>query len=143
MYRYALAAGVLLACSQVASAANMAAAVPATAPMTSPTDRFVTLSDQTKLSSEATGLSVYNGDKADIGTIKDVAYDMNGVKAYIVSVGGFLGIGDHYVAVSPAALNVMYDTSDKKWHATMSATKDELKAAPEFKYTGRWNASQT
>jgi hypothetical protein len=58
-------------------------------------------------------------------------------QAYIVSVGGILGMGEHYVAVNPSAVKVSYNDSDKKWHAAMSATTDQLKAAPEFKYTGR------
>jgi hypothetical protein len=28
--------------------------------------------------------------------------------------------------------------ADKKWLATMTITKDQLKTAPEFKYEGRW-----
>ncbi len=33
------------------------------------------------------------------------------IKAYIVGVGGFLGMGDHYVAVSPSAINMSYDNN--------------------------------
>ena len=36
-----------------------------------------------------------------------------------------------------------YDPADKKWHANMNATRDVLKAAPEFKYEGQWYASKT
>ena len=51
-------------------------------------------------------------------------------EAYIVSVGGFLGMGEHYVAVNPADIKVSYNGADKKWHATMNATADQLKSAP-------------
>jgi hypothetical protein len=54
-----------------------------------------------------------------------------------VSVGGFLGMDEHYVVVNPSAITVTYSDSDKKWHAAMNATADQLKAAPEFKYSGR------
>ena len=64
-------------------------------------------------------------------------------RAYIVSVGGFLGVGEHYVAVNPSSIKVSYNSSDKKWHATMDANVNQLKAAPEFKYNGRWNASKS
>ena len=60
-----------------------------------------------------------------------------------MSVGGFLGMGEHYVAVSPSAVKVSYNSSEKKWHASMNASADQLKAAPEFKYSGRWDASKT
>ena len=96
-----------------------------------------------KLSSNVVGLDVYNNDNKSVGQIKDIAMNQHGrAEAYIVSVGGFLGMGEHYVAVNPADIKVSYG-SDKKWHATMSATADQLKSAPEFKYNGRWNASKS
>lgn len=105
---------------------------------------FVSIPSSDELSSTLVGLDIYNNDKKDIGQIKDVAMNQNGrAQAYIVSVGGFLGMGEHYVAVSPSALQVSYNATDKKWHATMNATVDQLKAAPEFKYTGRWEANRT
>ena len=65
------------------------------------------------------------------------------MKGYILSVGGFLGMGTHYVAVDPGAVNITYDANQKTWRAAMNATKDELKSAPEFKYDGRWSASRS
>lgn len=101
---------------------------------------YVNVPANDELSSKLVGLDIYNKDNKDIGTIKDIALDPNGrTTAYVVSVGGFLGMGDHYVAVNPAAVNVTYNKSDNKWHASMNATADQLKAAPEFKYSGRWN----
>jgi hypothetical protein len=86
------------------------------------------------LSSKVVGLDVYNKANQDIGTIKDIAFNSNGLQGYIVGVGGFLGMGDHYVAVRPSALNVTYNASDKKWHATIDTNADQLKSAPEYKY---------
>ena len=57
--------------------------------------------------------------------------------------GGFLGMGDHYVAVNPSDVRISYNDSDKKCHATKNATADQLKAASEFKYNGRWNARKS
>ena len=57
------------------------------------------------------------------------------LNGYIVSVGGFLGMGDHYVVVRPSAIN--FDVKDNKWHAPMNANADQLKAAPEYKYSGK------
>jgi hypothetical protein len=65
------------------------------------------------------------------------------LKGYVLSVGGFLGMGARHVAVDPAGVNVQYDANGKKWMATTSATKDDLKAAPEFKYEGQWNTSKS
>jgi sporulation protein YlmC with PRC-barrel domain len=105
---------------------------------------FVSIPNDDALSSNLVGLDVYNNSNKDIGQIKDVAMNQRGrAQAYILSVGGFLRIGEHYVAVNPSEVKISYNDSDKKWHATMNATTSELKAAPEFKYNGRWNASKS
>jgi hypothetical protein len=98
---------------------------------------FATVLPTDRLSSEIIGLDVYNNANEDIGTIKDIAYAGASVKAYIVAVGGFLGVGDHYVAISPSDLTVAYDTTAKKWHANMDTTVDKLKAAPPFTYPAK------
>jgi len=106
--------------------------------------QFVAIPHTAELSSNVVGLDVYNNDNKDIGQIKDVAWNQHGhAQAFIVSVGGFLGVGTHYVAVNPQDIKISYNDSDKKWHAAMNATADQLKAAPEFKYDGRWNASKS
>jgi hypothetical protein len=88
-----------------------------------------------ELSSNVVGLDVYNRDKQNIGPIKDIALDASGLNGYIVDVGGFLGTGDHYVVVRPSAIS--FNVKDDKWHATMNANADQLKAAPEYKYSGK------
>jgi hypothetical protein len=106
--------------------------------------QFVSVGQNEKLSSNLVGLDVYNASNQDIGQIKDLAVGPAGrTRAYIVSVGGFLGVGTHYVAMNPSDIKVSYNSSDQKWHATTSATSDQLKSAPEFQYTGRWNASKS
>ena len=95
---------------------------------------FASVPARAELSSKVVGLDVYNNANQDIGTIKDVAYNGTSVEGYIVGVGGFLGMGDHYVAVRPSAIKLSYDAKDKKWHASMDANADQLKAAPEYKY---------
>jgi hypothetical protein len=105
---------------------------------------YVNVPQRDDLGSKLIGLDVYNDGNKDIGTIKDIALNPGGrATAYILSVGGFLGIGDHYVAVNPSAVKVTYSDADKKWHASMNATADQLKAAPEFKYTGKWSSTRT
>lgn len=106
---------------------------------TTTTQTYVTAKPTDVLSSNLVGLKVSNGSKETIGEIKDLVISDGTLAGYIVSVGGFLGIGEHYVVVSPSALTVNYSDADKAWTATMNATKDDLKAAPEFKYEGRWS----
>jgi hypothetical protein len=88
-----------------------------------------------ELSSNVVGLDVYNENKQNIGTIKDIALDASGLNGYIVSVGKFLRIGEHYVVVRPSAIS--FDAKDNKWHATMNINADQLKVAPEYKYLSK------
>ncbi|HEV2572225.1 PRC-barrel domain-containing protein [Methylocella sp. CPCC 101449] len=90
------------------------------------------------LSNNLIGLNINNQQKEKIGEIKDLILSDHQLRGYIVSVGGFLGLGERYVAVSPTSIQVTYIENDKKWQAVMNATKEELKSAPEFKYEGRW-----
>jgi hypothetical protein len=95
---------------------------------------FTSLPVRDELSSKVVGLDVYNNANQNIGTIKDVAYSGTNVNGYVIGVGGFLGMGDRYVAVRPSAIKLSYDPKDKKWHASMDTNADQLKAAPEYKY---------
>jgi hypothetical protein len=98
---------------------------------------FTSVSASDELSSKVVGLDVYNSDHQDIGTIKDVAYNGTSVSGYILGVGGFLGMGDHYVAVRPSAVKLGYDAKDNKWHATIDTNAAQLKSAPEYKYPSK------
>jgi hypothetical protein len=80
-------------------------------------------------------LDVYNKDEQNIGTIKDIALDASGLNGYIIDVGGFLGMGDRYVVVRPSAIS--FDAKDNQWQATMNANADQLRTAPEYKYSSK------
>ena len=123
--------------------------------------------------SKVVGLSVYNDNNESIGSINDLLTDKTGnIKAAVIGVGGFLGVGSHLVAVpfdkikfvnEPVAYTGATNTGGAKpassttttgaaptssepantakpnpWypdHAVYNATKDELKAMPEFTYS--------
>jgi sporulation protein YlmC with PRC-barrel domain len=123
--------------------------------------------------SKLVGLNVYNDSNESLGSINDLLADKSGnIKGVVIGVGGFLGVGEHLVAVAfdkvkfvddpiaytgaataPATGGARPSTNTttgaattapaapavKKnpWypdHAMLSATKDQLKAMPEFKY---------
>lgn len=129
--------------------------------------------------SKVVGLSVYNDKNESLGSINDLLMDKSGnIKAVVLGVGGFLGVGEHLVAVPldkikfvnepvsytgmaggpnaagsrPASSTTTGAASGSTasgttapvatakpnpWypdHAVYNATKDELKAMPEFKY---------
>lgn len=105
---------------------------------TTTTETFVTAKPTDVLSYNLINLNVTNNANETIGEIKDLILSKDQLTGYIVSVGGFLGMGDRYVIVSPKAVKITYVENDKKWTAVMDPAKDQLKAAPEFKYAGRW-----
>jgi sporulation protein YlmC with PRC-barrel domain len=76
------------------------------------------------------GSKVYKGDTS-IGQIEDVLVDLDHatVTAMILSVGGFLGIGDKLVAVPVNQIKV---GSGAKF--TTDLTKDQLSNAPAFDF---------
>jgi sporulation protein YlmC with PRC-barrel domain len=50
--------------------------------------------------SKVVGLNVYNDNNESIGSINDLLTDKTGnIKAVVIGVGGFLGVGTHLVAV--------------------------------------------
>ena len=117
----------LLASPVLAEEAKTVGAAPAEA-------KFSTVAGNEMFSSKLKGLNVYNQKEESVGEITDIAIKNNAVDALILSVGGFLGMGEHYVAVSPSSVSVKHDAKSDKWMASMNTTKDALKAAPEFKY---------
>src|ERR1700748_3245007 len=77
--------------------------------------------------------NVYDPSDAKIGEITDVLVGKDGkVEAFIVSVGGFLGVGEKDVAVPFSAVHG--SEKNGKWYLTMNSTKDALKAAHGYKY---------
>jgi sporulation protein YlmC with PRC-barrel domain len=96
--------------------------------------KFSTVSNDEMFSSKLKGLNVYNQKDESVGEITDIAIKNHQIDALILSVGGFLGMGEHYVAVSPSSVSIRRDAKNDKWLASMNTTKEALKAAPEFKY---------
>jgi sporulation protein YlmC with PRC-barrel domain len=134
---------VLLACTlatPVAMAQN-------TAPNLSEAAAPVSAAGQWR-ASKLVGVNIYNEQNDKIGEIDDVIIDGSGkVDGVVVSVGGFLGMGEHDVMMkmnqikfaNKAGTTTTGSTSSdsKQWYpdrGTVNATKDQLKAMPQFKY---------
>jgi sporulation protein YlmC with PRC-barrel domain len=88
----------------LASAAFAAEDSPATTNRTSTTPAAASESSSSFQgdwrASKVAGLSVYNDSNESIGSINDLLMDKSGsVKAAVISVGGFLGVGARLVAV--------------------------------------------
>ena len=126
--------------------------------------------------SKLVGVKVYNDNNENIGEISDIIIDKSGkVDTVVLGVGGFLGMGEHYVAVPMDRLKWVNEpvrgsavssapadrptvgpnnagaatgevnrfnhpqgaARETNWypdHAVFNATKDQLKAMPQFKY---------
>jgi PRC-barrel domain len=69
----------------------------------------------------------------DMGRIVDVVVDQDGqVRAAIIDFGGFLGVGSRKIAVAWNALRFL-PTAKKGEHIALELTRDQVRAAPEFK----------
>lgn len=80
--------------------------------------------------SKLNGASVYNRNNDSLGTVDDLIVAPGDHSAYaILSVGGFLGMGKHLVAVPFADLQI-----ENRKVFLPDATKKSLEAMPEFKY---------
>lgn len=123
---------------RLASAAAVLVLTSAAHAQTPPAPSFVPVPDNAILSSNVHNLAVTNGNNEKVGVISDVVIESGRLGGYVLSVGGFLGIGTHHVVIAPAGLIISYDASAKAWHAKIDATKEQLKAAPAFIYEGRW-----
>ncbi|CAB3669656.1 hypothetical protein LMG22037_01892 [Paraburkholderia phenoliruptrix] len=81
--------------------------------------------------SKLTGADVFNKNKDTIGTVDDLIVSPGSDRSTyaILSVGGFLGMGKHLVAVP---FNDLQITNRRV--VLPEATKKSLEALPEFKY---------
>src|SRR5438874_318702 len=75
------------------------------------------------------GSSVYDVHNQKIGSVKELIFDRSGrIDRTVVDVGTFLGMGGKLVAVN------MGDIKTDNNRLTLDMTKDQLKAAQEFRY---------
>jgi sporulation protein YlmC with PRC-barrel domain len=76
------------------------------------------------------GKSVYNNVGEKVGDINDLIVTPDKAVSYaIVGVGGFLGVGEHEIAVPVGQLKQLEGKI-----VLPGATKEALKAAPKFEY---------
>ena len=180
MFRKYMTAGVIGSAllATAAFAQSPSATTSTTAPAAAPATASDTTFNGNWRTSKIVGLSVYNEANESLGSINDLLTDKEGnIKAVVIGVGGFLGVGERSIAVpydkikfvnepvqtSAAASGGARSSSTSSdmttgaatsggsagtaaapakpnpWypeHAVMSgASKDQLKAMPEFKYS--------
>jgi ribosomal 30S subunit maturation factor RimM len=85
--------------------------------------------------SKLIGTAVRNDNKEAIGKVDDLLVSRSDKVLFaVLSVGGFLGMGDKLVVVPYNSIQIEQE-SDHQILVVPGATKDALKALPEFKYT--------
>lgn len=85
------------------------------------------------LANDIIGTEVQNNNGETLGSISDMILAQDGsLKAVIIGVGGFLGIGDRDVAVPWSSINVSHDQG-QNLVLKLDAGREQLENAPEFK----------
>jgi sporulation protein YlmC with PRC-barrel domain len=85
------------------------------------------------LATKFKGTSVIGPNNEKIGDVSDVLFDQNGqIQAYVVSVGGFLGLGAKEVALAPSSFQVMKGQPGDYDRLKLSMSKEELQQAQNF-----------
>ncbi len=81
---------------------------------------------------ELIGTTVYGANDEKIGEIGDIVLTADGnIDAYIIDVGGFLGIGEKEVALGSDNLAFMTDNDGNKYLYT-NFTQEQLEATPNY-----------
>jgi hypothetical protein len=83
------------------------------------------------LATKIKGADVIGADDKKIGDVSDMLFSKDGkLEAYVISVGGFLGVGAKEVALAPSSVQLAQDKDT--WKLKVSASKDQLDQAPNF-----------
>jgi sporulation protein YlmC with PRC-barrel domain len=93
-------------------------------------------------SSQADYAGSYGGDRAvpaadtsqwdDIGEVNDIVMTPDGqARGVLVDIGGFLGIGEHTVALDMSQVHLLRDDTNRRFMA-VNSSREELENAPEY-----------
>jgi sporulation protein YlmC with PRC-barrel domain len=86
------------------------------------------------LATKFRGTEVIGPDGVKVGSVDDILFDREGhIKALVVGVGGFLGIGAKEVALGFKEFQIVPGKEGAADQLKLAMTKDELTAAAEFK----------
>ncbi len=120
----------LMGVMMVVAAVHVAAQVAGTTTLGVPATEITTLARGWSAKKQILGKPVYNDHNERLGDVDDIIVAPDKSLSYaIIGVGGFLGLGEHYVAIP---FN-QFKSSDGKY-VLPGATKDTLKAIPTFNY---------
>ena len=81
---------------------------------------------------ELKGVDIYDPTDASVAEVADLVIDSsNTVTGIVTDVGGFLGMGQHRISLTPEQVS-FYRNADGDLRGYVSLTKDQLKAMPAW-----------
>ena len=95
--------------------------------------KFIEVQDEAQFlaEDEVIGKDVVNMTDEEVGTISDLVMDQNQkLVGVVLSVGGFLGIGDKWVAIPVDQIE--FPTAEEPARLLAAVTEEQLKNAPDF-----------
>ncbi|MGY3438059.1 MULTISPECIES: PRC-barrel domain-containing protein [unclassified Marinovum] len=96
-------------------------------------DGFVAAELEEMTSENLTGARVYGVNDEDVGEVSELILSDDGkVERVILDIGGFLGLGEHQVAVTFDELNIQRADGGGDFRVYIDATEDSLEAQPEY-----------
>jgi sporulation protein YlmC with PRC-barrel domain len=120
----------LMSVMMAVAAVNVAAQVAGSTTLGVPAAEITTLAHGWSAKKQILGKPVYNDHNEKVGDVDDIIITPDKSLSYaIIGVGGFLGLGEHNVAIP---FNQFKRGDDK--YVLAGATKDTLKALPPFTY---------
>jgi sporulation protein YlmC with PRC-barrel domain len=160
----AAAAAALMPSAALAQTAQPSTTVTATTTTVSTTNWMTQETAGQWRASKMVGLNVYNSNNEKIGDISELIVDRSGkLEAVVIGAGGFLGMDQRDVAVPFSQINWVFQPMPSSRvnnnstiptttgaattpirndsplsypdHAVLNMTKDQLKAAPAFKFS--------
>jgi hypothetical protein len=132
---------ICFAAALAAGPVGLAVSLPAAAQRPVVEDAFPTRADPSPSSATAVesnklgsvlGIEVRTNAERNVGRIVDLLANRSGqVEAAVIEFGGFLGMGTRKIAIEWSALRL--ETTAKQTIAVLDMTRDQLRAAPEYK----------
>jgi hypothetical protein len=95
--------------------------------------KFIEVQDETQFlaNDEVIGKDVVNVQDEEVGTIADLVMDQDQkLVGVVLSVGGFLGIGDTWVAIPVDQID--FPTDEQPARLRLAVTEEQLTNAPDF-----------
>lgn len=93
------------------------------------------LQDYHVRASDLLGVDIENAQDEELGELDDlIITGGDKVMHAVISVGGFLGVGDKRIAVPYDELEITRDADDNEIDVVYNATKEELENKPAFTY---------